>query len=97
MSLGGSSDTALFLKASHVEHVGTSIHVSGHLMSTQGKECKLCDMSLASARIERVRNSNGDNLVLKHPGTKIAFGRPRCTPGFHVNPGIGKPWEGPLS
>lgn len=87
LSTSGNLEGCLFVRASQVEKVGSSLHVCGPLITTKGKERKLCDMLLAPAKIERVQSNGRDNLVLKHPGAKLAYGRPSGTAWFTCRPG----------
>jgi hypothetical protein len=68
-------DNSLIVKVLNTTRHTNSVHVDGIQLSVSGKEQKLCDMFLAPASIRRIQAGGRDNVVLSHPGAKIAFER----------------------
>ena len=71
----GVLDTSLVVRIMKIEEHPDSMHVDGCLMSTSGKDMKLCEMLLRPPIISKKRGDNRDSLVLCHPAAKIAFER----------------------
>jgi hypothetical protein len=85
--LQGLRDESLILKVNHATHNSNSIHVDGALLSSDGKERKMCEMFLAMPTIKTVQKERREYLVLRHPGAKIAYERPSGTAWFTCQPG----------
>ena len=58
------SDDSIVIKVRHVEKTETSMHIDGTLISSSGKEQKLCDLFAVLASIKRVVNGGRDYVVL---------------------------------
>ena len=83
----GVQDNSIVVKVRQITKHGGAVHVDGSLLSSLGKEHKLCEMFSAPATIRTVHKNDCDTLVLSHPAAKIAFERPSGTASFSCRKG----------